>query len=245
MLTRPHLKDALHQAGLSKTDRLLICLLIDPQHPKSVSAIKDLARAGGIHSIKTWNISSLLSASKGKAVRTGDGWELTQPGIDHARKLTSHLSNTVAPLQAAVKLRDALHKIVHLEARSFVEEAVLCFDYKLYRAAVVLSWVGAVSILYQHVVSNKLLEFNTAASARFTKWKSAKTSDDLALLKETDFLLVLQDISIIGKSVRQELESRLKLRNGCGHPNSLVVGEHTVSAHIEVLIDNIFSKFTA
>jgi len=52
------------------------------------------------------------------------------------------------------------------------------------------------------------------------KWKAAKTVDDLATMKEAEFLSVLEALSIIGKSVKQELDRCLRLRNGCGHPNS-------------------------
>jgi hypothetical protein len=62
-------------------------------------------------------------------------------------------------------------------------------------------------------------------------------------MKESEFLNVIEAISVIGKSVKQELLKRLELRNGCGHPNSLSIGEHTVSAHIEALILNVFSRF--
>jgi hypothetical protein len=62
-------------------------------------------------------------------------------------------------------------------------------------------------------------------------------------MKEYDFLQVLAAISVIGKSVKDELEVCLKLRNGCGHPNSLLVGEHKASAHIETLIQNVFARY--
>jgi len=44
-------------------------------------------------------------------------------------------------------------------------------------------------------------------------------------MKESDFLDRLQAISVIGKSVKQELAKRLELRNSCGHPNTLTIGE--------------------
>jgi hypothetical protein len=78
---------------------------------------------------------------------------------------------------------------------------------------------------------------------RDTKWRAAKTVDDLSRMKEFDFLQVISSISIIGKNVKDELEVCLRLRNGCGHPNSLVVGEHKASAHIETLMQNVYQKF--
>jgi hypothetical protein len=62
-------------------------------------------------------------------------------------------------------------------------------------------------------------------------------------MKEADFLNVIEGLSIIGKNVKQELEQCLKLRNACGHPNSLKFGLRRVASHIEVLILNVFSKF--
>jgi hypothetical protein len=63
-------------------------------------------------------------------------------------------------------------------------------------------------------------------------------------MKEHDFLDVLNAIGVLGKNVKQELQNNcLQLRNSCGHPNSFKVGEHRVAAHIETLIQNVFSKF--
>ena len=127
---------------------------------------------------------------------------------------------------------------------AFVTEAITCHEMGLHRAAVVLAWVGCVSVLQEYVVQNKLPEFNAEARRRGEKWKAAKTRDDLNRMKEYDFLQVLESISVIGKSVKQELEKRLQLRNACGHPSSLRIADNTVAAHIEVLILNVFSQFS-
>jgi len=64
-------------------------------------------------------------------------------------------------------------------------------------------------------------------------------------MKEHDFLNVLESLSIIGNNVKQDLQNNgLKLRNACGHPNTLAVGQNMVAAHLERLILNVFSQFT-
>ena len=148
-------------------------------------------------------------------------------------------------IKVAAGLRKHLTKIKEPNTYSFVEQAIQCFEAEFHRAAVVLSWVGAISVLYEHVRKNKLADFNEEAIRRFPKWKPAKTKDDLARMKEKHFLEVLEGISVIGKSVKDELETCLKLRNGCGHPNSLKLAEHRVSSHLETLILNVFSQFKA
>ena len=99
------------------------------------------------------------------------------------------------------------------------------------------------SVLYDQVVKSHLAAFNAEATKRDVRWKVAKTADDLARMKEHEFLQVLAAISVLGKNVKDELEGCLKLRNGCGHPNTLTVGESKAAAHVETLIQNVFAKF--
>lgn len=98
-------------------------------------------------------------------------------------------------------------------------------------------------MLYGFVVRSRLADFNAEATRRDSKWRVAKTEDDLGRMKEHDFLQVLEALSIIGKNVKVELESCLKLRNGCGHPNSLQIAGHRSASHIEVLALNVFKVF--
>lgn len=88
-----------------------------------------------------------------------------------------------------------------------------------------------------------LVAFNAEAQRRDPKWRSAKNADGLARMGESDFLNILEHLSVIGKNVKQELEASLKRRNGCGHPNSLQIGENAVAAHVETLILNVFAKY--
>ena len=94
------------------------------------------------------------------------------------------------------------------------------------------------------MIQNHLSAFNAEAKRRDSRWKLAKTRDDLARMKESNFLDILEALSIIGKNVKQELKNCLQLRNGCGHPNTLKISENRVASHIEILILNVFSKFS-
>ena len=97
--------------------------------------------------------------------------------------------------------------------------------------------------LFRSILNNHLTDFELELKKRKPKSKQIKTLDDLASLKEYDFLQITSSISVIGKNVRQELEQCLKLRNACAHPNSLSLGEIRVAAHLEVLILNVYQKF--
>jgi hypothetical protein len=241
LLPENALKDLL-SGELADRDRLLICLAVEPLKPREVKEIKRLGLSAGWRAVSKKNISAVLSRCSSFAVRTPTGWELTAAGTQHVARIAGPLMASPVP-QVASSLRAQLVKIASVDTQRFIEEAIVCFETRQYRAAVVLAWVGAVAVLQDHVVANCLSAFNSEARARDIKWKVAKSSDDLGRMKEHDFLETLESISVIGKNVKQELQKCLQLRNGCGHPNSLQVADHKVSAHIEDLILNVFAKF--
>jgi hypothetical protein len=236
------LKDLLSSHAYSNNDKLLICMAVDPLGPRQVKELRATAVGAGLRKARDWNISRMLSAIDGHAVRTAHGWELTAPGMKRISELVGPSASMPEP-KIAAGLRTLLSKIKSPDTKAFLEEAVLSFEARHYRAAVVLTWVGAVSVLYEYIICQKLSEFNAEASRRDTKWKVARSKDDLSRMKEFEFLQILDYLSIIGKNVRQELEVCLQLRNACGHPNSLQVGEARVAAHVETLLMNVFAKF--
>lgn len=242
-LSKEHFQTLLASSELTRQDKLLLILFWEDESPKSLSKVKEIASANGLRESLKWNISDYLAKTKGKATSLKGGWVLTTPGRTHLvnqKYISEKKSHTI---NDAKDLRSHLTSIGNLQTKSFIEEAINCLEADQKKAAVVFSWIGAVSVLYDEVVKNHLTEFNAEASRKDVKWKAAKNVDDLGKMKEYDFLNILETISVIGKNVKQELQQCLLLRNGCGHPNSLKIGVRKVAAHIEVLILNIFSKF--
>jgi len=240
-MTRDELKNVIHNKNLSRLDILVVLLAVDSGGARTVKELKELAAFGGLRKVKSWNISDILARSGGIAVRTPDGWELSNEGKSRARELGADSGPVVT---ANADLRKVLASISSPDTREFIEEAVKCLEARYLRAAVVLSWVGAVSVLQQYVVANKLAEFNAEAQRRDKDWKRAKSTDDIGKMKEATLLQVLETISVIGKNTKQELEESLRLRNASGHPNSFKYGESRVASHIEILMMNVFSKFS-
>jgi hypothetical protein len=237
-----HYKNVLCRKGLSQLDKILIILSINPKKPKHV---KDIIRLGielGVSKINAWPISSRLTHASEKVIHTPDGWELTSFGLEYISNIVDiQIEGQPSPILS--NLRKHLVNINNPDTRKFLEEAIHCFEYKLYRSAIVLSWVGAISILYDWIIVKKLKEFNTELIKKFPNSKPIKTHDDFGRLREKDFLEIISSISVIGKNVKQELEKCLILRNSCGHPNSLKIAENTVAAHLEILTLNVFEVF--
>jgi hypothetical protein len=240
LLKPTDLKVWLHKKGLARLDKLLF-VLATFDAPCQINGITR-AKEGGFAVPRSWNLSDILSRSNGLAIRTPGGWELADSGHERLRSLgLTHLSP--AAVGVAHSLRAELVNIKDADARALIEEAIKCFEYQLYRAAVVFSWVAAVQLLQQHVHAHHLAAFNAEAQRVDAKWKPAKSTDDFGRMKESDFLDRLVALSIIGKNVKTELVGCLDLRNGCGHPNSLKLGANTVAHHLEILLLNVFKAF--
>lgn len=243
MLTLEQLKQAVHQKGVTKTDVALLSVAAAGAKAAPTTAVKKLALEAGVKGAKTLNFTAHLHSAEDKVFKTPEGWELTELGRKYVAGLTAQQLSTSPAANEAQSLRALLPKLKSDDARTFLSEAIVCAEQSLFRAAVVLSWVGAIALLYDQVVSKHLAAFNTEAATRDPKWKVAKTADDLGRMNEANFLEIAVAISLIGKNVKQELNGCLKLRNSCGHPNSLKVGPNKVAAHLETLALNVYAVF--
>jgi len=236
------LKNVLNTPDLSRKDCILLLLKFNDSKAKNVNEIKDLAKANGLREIEKWNISMILSSLKGLAIKIPEGWTITRDGETYL------VAKGFLDYSPVIKIHNNLLKktknISSPYVKEFIIEAIKSLEFKLYKSAVVFSWVGALSILYEYIVNNRLSDFNNEASRRDSKWKTANNIDGLTRMKEYDFLQIIEAISLIGKNTKNELEQCLKLRNSCGHPSTLKIGENKVASHLEILILNVYNVFS-
>tara|TARA_B100000749_G_C18426325_1_gene465864 strand:- start:262 stop:990 length:729 start_codon:yes stop_codon:yes gene_type:complete len=230
------------QSKLSRELKLLILLNLSAE-PAKPAQLKRLAREYGLTISDSWNISRTLARSDGRAVNAPNGWEITPSGKVYLAESGINFDDA-GVTELATDLRKIAQAVSDPQSRDFLEECIKCFEYGLLRAAIVMSWLAAVDQLQNYVVINKLKEFNAEAKAVNAKWKPATTRDDLGRMKESDFLDRLAAISVIGKNTKKELLNCLDRRNASGHPNSLKLGNKTVEHHLEILILNVFQKFS-
>lgn len=235
------LQDLLSNSELNRKEKILVLLAHDSSSIKRVSELKKLAIANGLREIEKWNVSMVLKTLNGLAIKVKDGWCLTTKGENY---LVDKKFQTKKPKVVEYEnLKKEAEKIKSTYVQEFVIEAINALEYDLLKSAVVFSWIGAISVLYEHIINNRLADFNTEAKRRFPKWKSATNIDGLTRMKEYDFLQVLESLPVFGKNTKNELEQCLKLRNSCGHPSTLKIGGNRVSAHLEILILNVYKKY--
>ena len=169
MLTLEDLKNWLHR-DLPQGDKVLLTLgTLD--RPARVQEIKDRARDAGSTKLPQWNISAVLARTHGQAIFTKTGWELSNKGKERLRALgVSKISAAAA--QVAVDLR-AIGQKNDEETLAFVEQAIRCYEYELYRSAVVMSWLAAMHVLKMEAIKNHLAAFNAEAQRVDPKWRQA------------------------------------------------------------------------
>jgi hypothetical protein len=108
LLSLSELKSWLHR-DLSQRDKLLL-LLASLGKPCQIKDLKELAKRAGLRVSAGCNLSASLGRSKGLAIRTPEGWEITEAGKQHLRNL-GVTKISPAAVQVATDLRAELSKV--------------------------------------------------------------------------------------------------------------------------------------
>ena len=154
-------------------------------------------------------------------------------------------SMTRAGLSLTTALRVHALGISSAQSRSFVEEAITCAENGTHRAAIIMAWCGAVSVLQEYVLSSHLAAFNEdALRNKLLKNPAQLISDMRDISKESHFIESLARISVIDDATKKSLKRCLDRRNEVGHPSEVRVSEAAVADHIDTLILNVFQPFT-
>lgn len=88
--------------------------------------------------------------------------------------------------------------------------------------------------------SNKIAPKEKILTKYDSNAHSVARTDDFCYIKDSTFLLVLQDLGILDKGQRETLEEALRLRNRCGHPTKYRPGSAKVSSFIEDILGIAF-----
>ena len=139
--------------------------------------------------------------------------------------------------------QNILKEIEDVMVRYEIENAIKCYEQEIYPEAITALWKATVRLLSEYVLSRYPSEFNDVAREKDSKWKEAKTIDDLGKMKDFVFLDFLQDISVISPTVKKQLKNCLVLRNLHAHPTSAEITPLAIADYFETLLTNVFNQF--
>ncbi len=141
-------------------------------------------------------------------------------------------------------LSDLPQLIPNLAERAYLDEALMCFRYAAFRAAIVMAWNPAYDHLCESVMAKHLADFNNQLPRSFPRADISAVSkrDDFAELKEHQVLQVCRSANIISGSLHKVLKEKLDRRNVAAHPSGVATSRLTAEEFIKDLIDNVVLK---
>src|SRR5680860_961084 len=93
MLSRQSLKNLLQKPGYSRSEKMMLCLAVEPGEARAVKDVRGMAVDAGLRQAQKWNISRILAEAGSHAARTREGWELTDDGWSREGELAGTAMN--------------------------------------------------------------------------------------------------------------------------------------------------------
>lgn len=123
----------------------------------------------------------------------------------------------------------------------FLDEALVCFRGKAFRAAIVMTWNLAFDHLCGWVFAKHLGSFNAQLPRSFPKADVTLISkrEDFGELKESQVLQVCKSAGIVSSDLHKILKEKLDRRNIAAHPSSVDISQLTAEDFIKDLVENV------
>jgi hypothetical protein len=201
-----------------------------------------------LHLAPPSNIGSFLESlvSQKKALKSTNGYKLTmQTRVD-----TAQLAGRPSTKEIGALLRSLPASIPSLTKRAFLNECLLCFQVKAYRASIIMAWCLAYDHLCDYILKKSLSAFNARwiishPNQHKKGTKSINHRDDLAReLKESEVIEIAKDANIVTGDQYKILKAKLDRRNSAAHPSSVDIEELQAEEFIDDLIKNIVMKLS-
>ncbi len=193
------------------------------------------------------NLSKLfarLLARKPKVLlRDGEGCYLESAT---RRKLDEKYGLHETTIALSKLLRELPGRISDEAEKLFLAEAITCYHYKAYRAAIIMSW----NLAYDHLLhwilkdSARLTGFNSRISVRIGTRRGAGLTigkrEDFEELKEGEVLDICGLAGLFASSnTKKILEIQLTKRNMAAHPSLVIMDGPAADDTISSLVNNV------
>lgn len=178
-------------------------------------------------------------------LRSAAGYRLAH---DVRATLDAALQPGAATVEISNLLLDLPAKLPNLVERKYLDEALTCYRHGAPRAAILMTWNLAYAHLCDHILRNRLADFNARWRVSMPGMHSravkviAGLDDFNKYLKEQEVIDVAKDAGIVAKNVHGHLEIGLKRRNMAAHPNDVTFRQIQVDAFIDDLVTNALLK---
>lgn len=175
---------------------------------------------------------------KRKETEGSASWITTIFGEEHAREMIE--PEPGAKVKEGGELRRLMDKVKDDDSNDFLKECLTCLEANALRSSVIMGWALVMDSLYHKVLNVGPSTFNKAAQQRYgTNAKTVRRRDDLLYYRDSNILLLCEDVGLFDRNIRDMLEGHLKLRNKCAHPGKYKLGKKKVEGFFEDVVNNV------
>lgn len=227
--------------GKAYTDKIEIFAwyLHQADQREKFQAVDILKCFDAAHCAKPVDIHSLLrklcEKKPPRLLKDAQGYRLSHPAREH-------LDRSVGTRGAAVALSSLLSSLVpkvkNPAQLTFLNETLICFSNKAYRAAIVMAWNLAFSHVCDSIFEKHLSTFNEQRNKVFPKLPELKKRTDFEDYKESQVIEICRGARILDSTVCKTLTEKLGRRNTAAHPSSAMLT--AVSAE-ELIVDLVLN----
>lgn len=188
---------------------------------------------------------SMTSSNPKQMLKSARGYSLERRVKEQFDAAYGERESTVA---VHALLADLPARIPGIDERAYLNEALVCFKHKAFRAAMVMAWNLAYD-QFEHWILNdaaRLAKFNAQLPVSYPKADVSVINDidDFSHLKESEVLTVVKKSGVIGVSLQKVMKEKLDRRNTVAHPSNIVVKPVNAEDYITDLVENVVLKLT-
>lgn len=187
----------------------------------------------------TSQLKGMMTGGDKRILQDAKGFRLSSTARQKIAKLVP--SPTTAK-QIVSELKILEMRITDPHQKTFLEEAIACFEHGAYRAAIVMAWNLAFHHTCAYIFSGHLTAFNEQLTKAYPKKKTIGKPSDFEDLKESEVIEIAKGAQVISVSTSKVLSEKLMKRNSAAHPSSLVVMPVTADEVISDLVQNILLR---
>lgn len=197
-----------------------------------------------VHVPRPSNVGPLLTglATKNKPdlLKDSRGYRLS---ADARGPLDAKYARSSSAIVVEKTLAELPLKITDAAESIFLSEALTCYRYRAFRAAIVMTW----NLAYDHLLrwlladTTRQAAFNTRIAVRYPK-KSAihiAKRDDFEELKESEVIEIASSAGVISGNVAKILNEKLTRRNIAAHPSTVTIQQYQADDVISDLVNNV------
>jgi hypothetical protein len=221
---------------------------IHAKEEKAVFRVADIRRCyDELHLDAPANVASSVQALAEKRppelLATGSEYRL------HANvrsQLDAKFSSSVTTIVVEKALAGLPGRIANESERLFLEETLICYRHRAFRATIVMAWNLAYDHLARWIMADaaRLATFNAGIAKRNAKkaYVTIAARDDFEELKEDETVDIAAALTGITSGMKRILKEKLGRRNSYAHPSTLEIGQSAVDDMIVDLVTNVVLK---